>query len=104
MHALSIEMLAGEAAEGLRQADQIDIGRVASRERRFTFTLEVARCYDLRRDDAAVLVHLLNLDELAPEDLARSPLARDMILGLHRRIRPTFRRQVTQLAERLQLV
>ena len=49
------------------------------------------------------LVHLLDLEETAPEDLARSPLARDMILGLQRRVRPTFRRQVDGLAERLQL-
>ncbi|MFD0622992.1 hypothetical protein ACFQ2K_09410 [Streptomyces sanglieri] len=44
-------------------------------ERRFTFGLEVARCYDLRRDDAAVLVHLLELEEFVPEELERSPLA-----------------------------
>ncbi|MFF4257934.1 helix-turn-helix domain-containing protein [Streptomyces sp. NPDC001663] len=104
MHAMSIEMLAGEAAEGLRVADQIDTSRLPSRERQFTFGLELARCHDLRREDAAVLVHLLDLEEIAPEDLARSALARSMILDLHRRVRPTFRRQVTGLAQRLQLV
>jgi hypothetical protein len=103
MHAMSIEMLAGEASEGLRVADQIDTSGLPSRERRFTFGLELARCHDLRREDAAVLVHLLNLEETAPEDLARSPLARDMILGLRKRVRPTFRSQVFDLAERLQL-
>jgi transcriptional regulator with XRE-family HTH domain len=104
MHAMSIEMLAGEAADGLRMADKIDTGRLPSRERQFTFGLETARCYYLRRDDAAALVNLQGLEELAPEDLARSPLACDMILDLQRRVRPTFRRQVTALAERLQLV
>lgn len=104
MHAMSIEMLAGEAAEGLRVADKVDTSQLPSLERQFTFGLEVARCYDLRRDDAAALVHLLELEELAPEDLARSPLARDMILGLQERVRPAFRRQCTGLAERLQLV
>ncbi len=104
MHAMSIEMLAGEASEGLRVADQIDTAQLPSRERRFTFGLELARCHDLRREDAAVLVHLLNLEEIAPEDMARSPLARDMILDLQNRVRPTFRRQVTDLAERFQLI
>ncbi|MEE1829710.1 helix-turn-helix domain-containing protein [Streptomyces sp. SP17KL33] len=104
LHAMSIEMLAGEASEGLRVADRVDTTQLPSLERQFTFGLEMARCYDLRRDDAAVLVHLLSLEELAPEDLARSPLARDMILGLQQRVRPTFRRQVTGIAERLQLV
>ncbi|MEV8475970.1 helix-turn-helix transcriptional regulator [Streptomyces sp. NPDC051173] len=103
LHLLSIEMLAGEAGEGLRCADQIDITRVLSIERQFTFTLEVARCYDLRREDAAVLVHLLDLEQLAPEDCARSPLARQMATDLRRRVRPTYRRQVEALAERLGL-
>ncbi|MCT9113796.1 helix-turn-helix domain-containing protein [Streptomyces mirabilis] len=104
LHAMSIEMLAGEATEGLRVADQLDTSRLPSRERQFTFGLEVARCHYLRREDAAVLVHLLGLEDLSPEDFARSPLARDIVLGLQQRVRPTFRRQVTGLAERLQLV
>ncbi|KMS74188.1 transcriptional regulator [Streptomyces viridochromogenes] len=104
LHAMSIEMLAGEASEGLRVADQVDITGLPSRERQFTFGLEVARCHDLRREDAAVLVHLLGLEDLAPEDLARSPLARDIVLSLHERVRPTFRPHVTALAERLQLI
>ncbi|MEU6260198.1 helix-turn-helix domain-containing protein [Streptomyces griseorubiginosus] len=104
MHAMSIEMLAGEATEGLRVADQIDTHCLPSRERQFTFGLELARCHDLRREDAAVLVHLLDLEDTAPEDLTRSPLARNMILDLQKRIRPTFRRQVDELVQRLHLV
>ncbi|MFE2971559.1 helix-turn-helix domain-containing protein [Streptomyces sp. NPDC059340] len=103
LHAISVEMLAGDAAEGLRLADQVDIGQLPSRERQFTHQLELASCHALRRDDAAVLVHLLDLEELAPEDLVRSPLARDMILQLQQRIRPVFRRQVSGLIERLEL-
>ncbi|MGW1288638.1 helix-turn-helix domain-containing protein [Streptomyces sp. NPDC001118] len=104
LHALSIEMLAGESAEGLRLADEVYISRLPSRERQFTFTLELARCYDLRRDDAAVLVHLLDLERLSPQDMVRSKLATDMVLGLLDRIRPTYCRQVLGLAERLGLV
>lgn len=103
LHALSIEMLAGESAEGLRLADEVDISRLPSRERQFTFTLELARCYDLRRDDAAVLVHLLDLEKLSREDMVRSVLAADMVTGLLHRVRPTYRRQVAGLAERLGL-
>ncbi|WP_326762790.1 helix-turn-helix domain-containing protein [Streptomyces phaeochromogenes] len=103
LHAISVEMLAGDAAEGLRLADQIDTGKLPSRERQFTHRLELASCHALRRDDAAVLVHLLDLEDLAPEDLVHSPFARDMVLQLQRRIRPVFRRQVSGLVERLQL-
>jgi transcriptional regulator with XRE-family HTH domain len=102
LHAISIEMLAGDAAEGLRLADQVDVRQLPSRERRFTHQLELASCHALRRDDAAVLVHLLDLEDLAPEDLVRSPLAHDMILQLQQRIRPVFRRQLYGLIERLE--
>ncbi|PJN00236.1 transcriptional regulator [Streptomyces sp. CB01201] len=103
LHALSIEMLAGESAEALRVADEVDTEALPSRERQFTFTLEVARCYAMRRDDAAVLVHLLALEELSPEDLSRSPTAITLIAELRRRVRPTYRRQVDSLAERLHI-
>ncbi|MGW2861981.1 helix-turn-helix domain-containing protein [Streptomyces sp. NPDC001205] len=101
LHALSIEMLAGEAAEALRVADDVDTSVLPSREREFTFTLEVARCYAMRRDDAAVLVHLLALEELSAEDLCRNPVAVALVVDLRKRVRPTYRRQVDVLAERL---
>ncbi|MEV8388862.1 MULTISPECIES: hypothetical protein [unclassified Streptomyces] len=41
---MSLEMLAGEASEGLRLADQVDISWLPSRERQFTSGLEMARC------------------------------------------------------------
>lgn len=53
---------------------------------------------------AAVLVHLLELEQLAPEDLERSPLAQKLVASLVRQARPTYRRQVVALAERLQLL
>ncbi|MFJ2648292.1 helix-turn-helix domain-containing protein [Streptomyces sp. NPDC087420] len=101
LHALSIEMLAGQSAEGLRLADEMDISHLPSRERQFTFTLELARGYYQRRDDAAVLVHLLDLEKLSAEDMTRSTVAADMATSLLQRVRPTYRRQVTGLVERL---
>lgn len=101
LHQLSIEMEAGEAEEALRIADQIDTTQLPSVERRFTFALEVARCYALRREDAAVLVHLLDMAEMAPEDLAHNQAARELVRQLLSRARPTYRKQVTALADRL---
>ncbi|WP_260470682.1 hypothetical protein [Streptomyces sp. RP5T] len=101
LHAMGIEMLAGDATGGLRLADQVDTSRLPSRERQFTFGLEVARCYHLRGDDAAVLVHLLSLEDLAPADLSRSPAARTLVQDLQQRVRPTLRRKVEDLADRL---
>ncbi|MEV7010059.1 helix-turn-helix transcriptional regulator [Streptosporangium sp. NPDC051022] len=104
LHSVSIEMEAGEATEALRVADQIDTSHLPSLERRFTFLLDVARCHDLRREDAAVLVHLLDLLHIAPEDFVRNSLARDMVIRLRRRLRPMYRRQVDVLTEHLQLL
>ncbi|WP_239590072.1 helix-turn-helix domain-containing protein [Streptomyces aureoverticillatus] len=101
LHAMSVEMLAGGAAEALRLADAIDTSSLPSCERAFTFRLEVAECYGQRREDAAVLVHLRDLEVLAPEDMARSPLAHNLIVRLLHRVRPMYRQQVAQLAERL---
>lgn len=100
LHAMSLDMEAGKSAEALRLADSVVIEPLPL-ERRFTFLLEVARCHDLRREDAAVLVRLLDLETVAPEDLARSPLGVQMVRDLRRRVRPTYRRQVTALAERV---
>lgn len=82
-------------------ADVLDTSGLQSREREFTFTLEVARCHDLRREDAAVLLHLLDLERLAPEDLARQPMARDLMLSLMRRARTMHARKAEALAVRM---
>ena len=101
LHQVSIEMEAGEAGEALHSADRLDTSTLPSLERSFTFTLEVARCYDLRREDAAVLLRLLELEDMAPEDLERTQLARGMVLGLMRRARAMHARQAEGLAERM---
>ncbi|MFH8289124.1 helix-turn-helix domain-containing protein [Streptomyces sp. NPDC018059] len=104
LHALSIEMEAGETGEALHTADAIDISGLPSLEREFTFGLEVAACHSQRRDDAAVLLSLLGLEAAAPEDLARTPLAQQLVLTVIRRARAMHARQAQQLAVRMGLV
>lgn len=104
LHAVSIEMEAGETGEALHTADAIDTSGLPSLEREFTFGLEVAACHSQRRDDAAVLLALLSLEAIAPEDLARTPLARQMVLTVIRRARAMHARQAERLAERIGLV
>ena len=101
LHRVSIEMEAGQAADALRLAERIDTGRLPSRERVFTFQLEIARCYDLRRDDPAALLCLLQLEQSSPEDLARSALAKEIVLAVWRRARPLHARQAEHLAQRM---
>ncbi|MFG3017646.1 helix-turn-helix domain-containing protein [Streptomyces sp. NPDC048254] len=104
LHALSIDMEAGETGEALHTADAIETSPLPSLEREFTFGLEVAACHSQRRDDAAVLLTLLGLEAIAPEDLARTPLARQLVLTVIRRARAMHARQAEQLAERIGLV
>jgi transcriptional regulator with XRE-family HTH domain len=104
LHALSIEMEAGETGEALHTADAIDTSELPSLEREFTFGLEVAACHSQRRDDAATLLALFGLEAVAPEDLARTPLARQLVLTVIRRARAMHARQAEQLAVRIGLV
>jgi len=104
LHAVSVEMETGEAAQALRLADDIDGSASPSLERRTTFALEVARCYEQRRDDPAVFLHLMNAESSGPEDLRYNNLARDLVHGLLKRARPTYAPQVRALAERIDLL
>ncbi len=104
LHAVSLEMEAGETSEALRLADGVDPSRSPSIERRLTFQLEVARCYDQRRDDPAVLLHLLAAEREAPEDLRYNVLARELVRGLVKRVRPSYAAETRGLAARIGLL
>ena len=104
LHAVSVEMEMGEAGEALRLADDIDISRSPSLERKTTFALEVARCYEQKRDDPGVFLHLVNAETSGPEDMRYNTLARDLVHGLLKRARPTYAAQVRALAERIDLL
>ena len=104
LHAVSVEMEMGEAGEALRLADDIDMSGTPSLERKTTFALEVARCYEQRRDDPGVFLHLVNAEASGPEDMRYNTLARDLVHGLLKRARPTYAPQVRALARRIDLL
>lgn len=47
--------------------------RFAVAERKTTFALEVARCYEQRRDDPGVFLYLVNAEASGPEDAILQP-------------------------------
>jgi DNA-binding XRE family transcriptional regulator len=104
LHAMSVEMEAGESAEGLSIADRIDVTNSPSLERQMTYYLELARLHDQRRDDAGVLLHLISAEASGPEDMRYNILARDLVRGLLKRARPSLAPQVRSLAKRIGLV
>ena len=104
LHAMSVEMETGETSAALRLADDVDTAALPSRERQTTFALEVARCYEQRRDDTGVFLHLMNAECSGPEDMRYNNLARELVHGLLKRARPTYAPQVRALAERIGLL
>jgi transcriptional regulator with XRE-family HTH domain len=104
LHALSIEMETGQVPEALRMADDIDITACPSIERRATFYLDLARCYDQRHDDPGVILNLLAAEQASSEDMRYNPLARDLVRALLRRARPSLAPNIRRLADRIDLI
>jgi transcriptional regulator with XRE-family HTH domain len=101
LHAVTLEMEAGEIAEAVRLAEKVDVSRSASVERRARFYLDLARCYDQRRSDFAVLAYLQLAERQSPEEVRYKPLARDLVRSLLRRARPSYAGEIRALAERV---
>ncbi|MGW3352641.1 helix-turn-helix domain-containing protein [Nonomuraea rubra] len=104
LHTVSVEMQAGEVSEALYVADRLDVNQSPSLERRMTFALEIARCYDQRHEDAAVILHLMNAEASGPEDMRYNTLVRDLVRSLMKRARPTLQPQVHAIARRIGLL
>ncbi len=103
IYAVNIEMEAGEVSEALRLADEVDTSRSPSIVPRAMFLLDLARCYDQRREGPAVLLHLLRLERESPEEMRYDVLARDLVRSLVKRARPSFSPEVRGLAARIGL-
>jgi transcriptional regulator with XRE-family HTH domain len=101
VHQVSIEMESGETGVALRIAESVDPFAMPSVERQMTHLIELTCCYEQRREDPGVLLHLQQAERLAPEDIHGSPLARDMVQGLRKRARPSYSREVAELAARM---
>ncbi|MFI7695309.1 helix-turn-helix domain-containing protein [Nonomuraea sp. NPDC049655] len=100
IHMASIEHDTGRPEAVLRLADDIDIRRTPSIERRTTHLCQVARACEDLGDDAASLVYLLRIERESPEELDHKLLLREMVRSLVRRARPSWAPEVRFLAER----
>ncbi|QFY06236.1 helix-turn-helix domain-containing protein [Nonomuraea phyllanthi] len=100
IHMASIESDMGRPETVLRIADDIDLRRTPSIERRTTHLSQVARACEDVGDDAAGLLHLLRIERESPEELDHKLLLREMVRSLARRARPSWAPEVRHLAER----
>jgi DNA-binding XRE family transcriptional regulator len=102
MHAASVELVAGQATEGLRLAEQVDHRASPSIERRVAFLLDQAIAWRQKRENAQVLL-LMETEREAPEDMRYRSAARNLIGHLVGHGRRPVAEQAAQMAERLQL-
>ncbi|MFB4283115.1 MULTISPECIES: helix-turn-helix domain-containing protein [unclassified Nonomuraea] len=100
IHMASIENDTGRPEAVLHIADDIDLRRTPSIERRTTHLGHVARACEDLGDDAASLLHLLRIERECPEELDHKLLLREMVRSLARRARPSWAPEVRYLAER----
>lgn len=104
IHAAALEAEAGEISEAIRLADQVDITTVASLARRTTHLYTIARCYDQRNNDAAVLVHLQMAYRQCPQDFQYKREPQRLLASLIRRARPSFATEVRDFAAKVGVV
>jgi len=103
MYAVTVEIEAGEAVEGLRLAEQIDYKNSPSIERRVAFLLDQAKGYERRRDYATALLLLYAAEREAPEDMQRRPAAHAILRTVITHGRRSVVTEATQLAARVGL-
>jgi len=99
MYAVSVEVEAGEAVEGLRLAAHVEHDRSPSIERRVAFLIDHAQAYEQRRDFASALTLLATAEREAPEDMRYRARAHTVLRAVVQR----GRRQVAAEASRLAL-
>ncbi|MCI2422145.1 helix-turn-helix domain-containing protein [Saccharopolyspora sp. K220] len=101
MHAVSIEVEAGETSQACHLAEEIEHERSPSIERRVAFLLEQARSYQQRKDYGSALVLLNSAEREAPEDVAYRPLAHSILREVVQRAGRTTAKEAARLAEKL---
>ncbi|MET8161499.1 helix-turn-helix transcriptional regulator [Sphaerisporangium sp. NPDC005289] len=100
IHMATIECEKRRPAAALQVADDIDLTRIPSVERRTTHLSQIARACEDLGEDAASLVYLLRIERECPEELDYKRLLREMVRALARRARPSWAPEVRYLAKR----
>jgi transcriptional regulator with XRE-family HTH domain len=101
IHRVSVEHEVGELSDAIRLADEVDASAIPSLERQTTHLYQVARCYEQKGNDTAVLVHLRMAERLCPDEFRFKRGVRDMVGSLAHRARPTFAAEVRDFARHI---
>lgn len=101
IHRMSVELEAGEFSEALRMADGVDIRNIASIGRQTGHLYQVAQCYERRKNDAAVFVHLKLAERICPQDFQHRQNVRSMVTTRVKRAKPSYASEVREFAVRI---
>lgn len=104
IHATAIELDTGELSEGLRIADDVDVTKIGSLERKTAHLYQVARAYECKGNDTAVFVHLKMAERICPEDFLRKSMVRKMVATLVKRAKPSYAADVREFAGHIRLL
>ncbi len=103
IHAVSIEIEAGDVGEALRLAEGIEPPPALSIERRVAFLVDQTRGYGQRQDYGSALVALQAASIEAPEDMTYRPAVHAVLRTVIQRGRATIARQGAALATRFNI-
>jgi transcriptional regulator with XRE-family HTH domain len=99
---VAIALESEDAFEALRIADRVEIEDLPSAERRARFCIDVARAYSLRGNDEAMVLAVKEAKRHAPEVVAYSAGARELVIvGLNREKKTSSTAGLRNLAKQL---
>ncbi len=104
IHRVRVEYESGEIGEALRLANDVDISRTPSLERKNSLLYKVAQCYECKGNDTAVFVHLKMAEALCPEDFHHRQDVRNMVRTLVKRAKPSYASEVRAFAGKIGLL
>src|SRR6266511_2245654 len=99
-HQVSVAVDLGDAGQALVVAPRVDQAEL-SISRYSRHLIDVALAHNYRRDTPGMVTTLLDVEQLAPEQLSHFPLVREMLHAALRRERGPMNRHLHRLAERI---
>lgn len=106
IHRVSIAVELGDAGDALRAAMNVDLSALPDDylERRSSLLVEMARAHGQRRNKGAAVLHLLEAEQTAPEEVRYNLLVQEMVRDFLKREGRLRTPGLWPLAQRLGLV
>jgi len=104
LHRVSVAVELGQPAEAKREAGRVDLSTLPDQfsQRRAALHIDVARALGQQRDVGAAVLHLLEAERIAPEEVRHHVLVRELVRSFLRRERRRLAvPELRPLAERL---